>query len=108
MADVISAEDRALIDAHIRRHGVVRVATGVSGLAPDDSGPTWFAAAHRNAAARRQARRVKVLHRIRAGESHASIAKALGASAWAVSEDVKALKAEGKLPANLRKGGKHG
>ena len=108
MSDVMPASDRALIDAHIARKGVTRVAQGVTGLPLDDSGPTFWAAAHRNAAARKQARRARVLHRIRAGERITDIATALGASMWAVNDDIKALKAEGKLPADRRKGGKHG
>lgn len=108
MGDVISAGDRALIDAHIRRHGVVRVATGVSGLDPDAFAPSAWRSAHANRTRRIEARRKRVLARIKAGDEYAAIAAALGVSRSVVDTDVKALKKAGQLPADLRNGGRNG
>ena len=105
MADVISDADRALIAAHIARHGVTRVATGVSGLDPDAPIRAWSVGWARRRSAAIQKRQENVHARVVRGEARKVIAAALGVSVATIKNDVQALKAEGRLPRYHIKGG---
>ena len=108
MADIISPGDQELIAGYLARHGVTRIAQGVTYESlfpepPKKRQPRAVRAFLAAKTARTAARRELVLARARRGHSPDEIAETMGVKTTLIMKDLNALRKDGHLPPAERK-----